>query len=271
MPAGFHQFRWPRVEGISVPKHSDKLDQVIGEDVPFWEFYILFNPLKNQSHPDLPQLSSSSIVPDIHKLFEIFSYCYQKEQEPSEVLLMEAMKFGSPLVEKLDVYSEPLSKHLRDCFNAAMQKLRIDEHIQEVVKESTDTPGEPARPVNTSASPENQDIKAQQADSIRSESSTSRRETRRFRPGAHGGKEICIIVSYHKAGNRNTKKLAMALTHKAHTRYPSRSYSYKTPFAWYENDRKGFNNHTYKMREKAKSEGWWDNIPADYHLKYTAR
>ena len=51
---------------------------------------------------------------------------------------MEAMKFGSPLVERLDVYSETLSKHLRDCFNSAMQKLRIDTHIQEVVQESTD-------------------------------------------------------------------------------------------------------------------------------------
>ena len=165
-----------------MPKHSDKLDQVIGEDVPFWEFYILFDPLKNQSHPDLPHLRTSSIVPDIHKLFGIFSYCYQNEQEPSEALLMEAMKFGGPLLEKLDVYSEPLSKYLRDCFNSAMQKLRIDEHIQEFVKESTDTPGEPARPVNTSASPENQGIKAQQVDSIRSEPSTSRKETLQFSP-----------------------------------------------------------------------------------------
>ncbi|MCH7804782.1 MAG: hypothetical protein IH937_11945 [Acidobacteria bacterium] len=63
---------------------------------------------------------------------------------------MGAMKFGSPLVERLDVYSEPLSEILRDCFSSAMQKLRIDEHIQELVKESTDTerkrrrPGRPA-------------------------------------------------------------------------------------------------------------------------------
>ena len=129
-----------------VPKHSDRLDQVIADDDPYWKFYILFDPQHYQSHPDLPPLSNSSIVPCIEKLFGIFSHCYETNQEPNEALLMEAMKFGSPLVEKLDVYSEPLSELLRDCFNSAMQKLRIEKHIQERVKESTDTEKEHRRP-----------------------------------------------------------------------------------------------------------------------------
>ncbi len=254
-----------------MPKHSDKLDQVISEDDPFWDFYILFNPHHYQSHPGLPPLSNSSIVPRIEELFEIFSYCYQNKEEPSETLLMGAMDFRSPLVERLDLYSKPLSELLRGCFNSAMQKLRIDEHIQELVKEPTEPRGH-VKPVSIPASGENQGEKAQEAESIRSEkSSTSRRETRQFSPRAHGGKELCIVVSYKKAGNRNTKKLAMDLTHSAGIRYLGGRYSYETPRDWHENNRKGFNNHTYKLREKAKQKGWWDNIPADYHLKYTAR
>lgn len=123
---------------------------------------------------------------------------------------------------------------------------------------------------DTSVLAENQSIKTEQADSIGPEkSSPSRRETRRFNPRNHGGKEVCIIVSYAKAGNRNPKKLAMGLTHKASIRYPGRRYSQKTPLAWCENDRKGFNKHTHRMRKKAKDNGWWENIPKDYHLKYT--
>ena len=185
---------------------------------------------------------------------------------------MGAMKFGSPLVEKMDVYSEALSKHLRDCFTSAMQKLRIDTHIQELVKESTDRPREPVKRGNASASPESDGIKAQQADSIRSEkASTGRRETRQFSPRTHGDKELCIVVSYKKAGNRNTKRLAMALTHRAGVRYPGGRYSYKTPLEWYENSRKGFSRHTHRLRTKAKEKGWWIDIPEDYHLKYTRR
>ena len=96
-------------------------------------------------------------------------------------------------------------------------------------------------------------------------------DRRKFNPRRCGGKELCIVVSYSKDGNRDVKKLAMALTHKAHIRYQGKRYSYEKPLDWYENSRKGFNRHTHRLRKKAEEKGWWKDIPEDYHLKYTRR
>ena len=218
-----------------MPVNEEELDQFLIQDENelFWEFWPLFVNLIRQQHPDLPQLKSNSISVDYSKLARIFYYCNEHNQEPSPTLLMDATKFNGRLVEKIDDYYDTLSKLLLDCFNTAMQRIRIDKHTEELVREFTDTSREPVTPGNTSASPENQGIKAQQADSILSEESfPSHDGAHKFNPRHYGNKELCIVVSYKKAGNRDVKKLAKALTHKAAIRYPGKRYSDKRPLDW---------------------------------------
>ena len=222
-----------------MPDNSDKLEQILIKDDLFWEFYSLFSNLCKRQHPDLPRLKTPSFNLDPFKLADIFYYCKENNEEPRAALLMEAVEFRSPVRAKIfEDLSDTFSQHLVDCFNSAMQRIRIDKHTQELFQESADTAREHKRPRKTTGA-------------------------RKFSPQRYGGKELCIVVSYKKAGNSKTKKLATALTHRAGIRYPGRRYSYETPLDWYENNHKGFNNHTYKLREKAKSEGWWDNIPKD--------
>ncbi len=149
-------------------------------------------------------------------------------------------------METLDDYCDIPTKDLLDCFNTAMQTIRIDKHTQELLQGSSDMAGERQRRRGTP-------------------------DAKKFNPRRYGGKELCIVVSYNKDGNRDVEKLARSLTHKAGVRYKGGRYSYKTPLDWYENDRKGFNRHTYRLREKATEKGWWVDIPKDYHLKYTER
>lgn len=88
----------------------------------------------------------------------------------------------------------------------------------------------------------------------------------KFDPRKFGGKELCIVVSYKKAGKRDQLKLAKILKNKAHIEYPG---AHKDPVSWQNGNPQGFNNHLYRLRKKAEDNSWWESIPADYYLKYT--
>ncbi len=79
-----------------------------------------------------------------------------------------------------------------------------------------------------------------------------------------GGKELCIVVSYFKAGKHDLKKLAGILTHKGKIEYKK----YNLALNWYQKNYKGFKNHLSKLRKKARDEEWWDKIPKEYHRSY---
>lgn len=81
----------------------------------------------------------------------------------------------------------------------------------------------------------------------------------------HGGTEMWLVVSYKKAGKRDLKKLASILKNKAHIRY---SHKWHDPVSWYKHSRRGFTEHVYKLRRRAKEMGLWDRIPEDYLQSY---
>ena len=58
----------------------------------------------------------------------------------------------------------------------------------------------------------------------------------------------------------------MALKNKAGISYPG--CKYRDPRIWYENSAATFRTHLWRKREKAKTEGWYESIPSDYHLTY---
>ncbi len=55
------------------------------------------------------------------------------------------------------------------------------------------------------------------------------------------------------------------LKNKAGVRY---THQHGDPATWYRNTRTGFTKHVSKLRTKARKNGWWDDIPADYYRKY---
>ncbi|MDA2927778.1 hypothetical protein MYX78_11220, partial [Acidobacteria bacterium AH-259-G07] len=87
----------------------------------------------------------------------------------------------------------------------------------------------------------------------------------KFNPQKYGGRELCIVVSYNKAGERKLAKLAKILTHKGKITYEN---EYENPITWYDDKPSGFKQHAHKLRKKAKEAEWWDSIPADYYHKY---
>ena len=87
-----------------------------------------------------------------------------------------------------------------------------------------------------------------------------------FNPNHYGGKELAIVVSYAKAGNKENARLAKILKNKAGIKYSRGNHS--EPFAWYRKNPEGFSNHLYKLRKKAKDNEWWDLIPTKYYLSY---
>lgn len=111
-----------------MPVSEEKLNQFLTQDEsePFWEFWLLFTSLIRQQHQDLPQLKSHSITVDFSKLAPIYYYCNKHDEEPSAALL----------VETLDGYCDIPTKDLLDCFNTAMQKIRIDQYTEEFLQES---------------------------------------------------------------------------------------------------------------------------------------
>lgn len=113
-----------------MPVNEEELNQFLTRDESefFWEFWLLFTKLIRQQHEDSPQLKSHSITVDFSKLAPIFYYCNKHDEEPSAALL----------VETLDDYCDIPTKDLLDCFNTAMQKIRIDQHTEKLVGESAD-------------------------------------------------------------------------------------------------------------------------------------
>ena len=89
----------------------------------------------------------------------------------------------------------------------------------------------------------------------------------KFDPREHGGKELCIVVSYYKAKQRDPYQLAKLLAHKAGIKYERK---YLDPLDWILKKRKGFIQHTYKLRKKAKVQNWWNDISSTYYLKYAS-
>jgi len=113
-----------------VPVNEEELLLVLKQDERelFFEFWFLFTELIRQQHQDSPQLKSHSITVDFSKLAPIFYYCYRHDEEPRTALL----------VETLDDDCDIPTKDLLDCFNTAMQKIRIDQHTEKLVGESAD-------------------------------------------------------------------------------------------------------------------------------------
>ena len=87
-----------------------------------------------------------------------------------------------------------------------------------------------------------------------------------FYPQKYGGTELCIAVSYHKAGFRDLRRLALGMKNVAHIKYPGQTYL--DPMSWYREDPKGFTQHLWKLREKAKRNNWYDSIPSEYYQIY---
>ena len=87
-----------------------------------------------------------------------------------------------------------------------------------------------------------------------------------FNPKEYGGKELCIAVSYYKDGFRDLRRLALAMKNSAHIGCPHATYS--DPLAWYEGNPKGFTQHLWKLRRKAKDNNWYDSIPSKYYQTY---
>ena len=94
-----------------------------------------------------------------------------------------------------------------------------------------------------------------------------------FHPSHYGGVELCIVVSYSKAGKTDLKKLAQILSHRASIKYQKnlgkRYENYLDAEQWYRKNYETFKNRCYFLRKKAKKRGWWDGISPDYHLKYS--
>jgi len=87
-----------------------------------------------------------------------------------------------------------------------------------------------------------------------------------FHPQKCGGTELCIAVSYHKDGFRDLRRLALGMKNVAHIKYPGQTYL--DPISWYREDPKGFTQHLWKLREKAKRNNWYDSIPSEYYQIY---
>ena len=79
-----------------------------------------------------------------------------------------------------------------------------------------------------------------------------------------GGKELCIVVSYHKDGRHCLKTLAQILTHKARIEYKN----YLDAETWRQLNYKSFKQHLSHLRQKAADNGWWNKIPRDYWQRY---
>ena len=118
--------------------NRDKLDLRLIEETIFWEFWELFSKFCNRRRSDLPQYKTPAFKLDPFKLAEIFYDC---NDDPSPALLMDAVEFRSPLMEKVfEDYYETLSHHLLDGFKAARQQLRIDQHTETLVQGSPSNP-----------------------------------------------------------------------------------------------------------------------------------
>jgi len=129
-----------------VPVNEEELDQFLTQDEnePFWEFWLLFTNLIRQQHEDSPQLKSHSITVDFSKLAPIFYYCNKHDEEPSAALL----------VETLDDYCDIPTKDLLDCFNTAMQKIKIDQYTEKLVQESASSSIPDTKSITQFPSPE---------------------------------------------------------------------------------------------------------------------
>jgi hypothetical protein len=90
----------------------------------------------------------------------------------------------------------------------------------------------------------------------------------KFNPNQYGGKEVCIVVSYHKDGQSDMARLSRILANKADIKY--KRGEYRDPKLWCQKDLKGFTNHVYRLRKKAGDKGWTDAIPQYYWRSYNS-
>ena len=129
-----------------MPVNEENLDQFLTQDESelFWEFWLLFTNLIRQQHQDLPQLKSHSITVDFSKLAPIYYYCNKHDEEPRTALL----------VETLDDDCDIPTKDLLDCFNTAMQKIRIDQYTEKLVQGSPSPSTSDAKTITQFPSPE---------------------------------------------------------------------------------------------------------------------
>ncbi len=86
-------------------------------------------------------------------------------------------------------------------------------------------------------------------------------DPRRF--GGKKGKEISLVVSYKKLGQRDLGVLAKILK-RADIRYPK----YGDPVSRLRKSPKGFRDRTCRLRKEAKDNGWYKVIPAGYCISY---
>ncbi len=174
-------------------------------------------------------------------LEKIFRLCYGNGLPPDPELIKVLLQALEINVVHL---SEKLKRHILDSFKAAVLDVRAS-HKSDVWKGPIE-----AGPSEAKTSP-NLDIK-------------SGDQEKKFTPQKYGGKELCIVVSYSKAGKHNLKELAKILTHKAKIEYKE----YGLALNWHKKNYASFKNHVSKLRKKARDEGWWDKIPKEYHRSY---
>ena len=82
--------------------------------------------------------------------------------------------------------------------------------------------------------------------------------------------EICLAVSWFKSEDKTggNRKLASIMTNKTNINYNRPTCDYRTPKAWFEHNPNGFKQHLQRLRDKASSHGFDDNIPPDYWKLY---
>jgi len=235
------------------------------EDDPLYESFFkafeshLFNPLHNRDKDAFAFLlvNPQDIRLNHGELQAMFRHCYETEfpSDPELIrVLLKALdiKPGSrPPSPSADPYGqilhtvslEQIEQHILDSFKAAILEVRASHQ------------GEPrTRPIKVEPTEEDRTLDLDKKS----------KGGEKFTPTKYGGKELCIVVSYSKAGKNDLKELAKMLTHKAKIEYKR----YDLALEWYQSDYTGFKNHLYRLRKRARDKGWWENIPPEYHLSY---
>ena len=87
-----------------------------------------------------------------------------------------------------------------------------------------------------------------------------------FDPKRYGGREVCIVVSYGKARERNMRTLSRMLADKAHIKYERTRH--RDAKSWFRENPAGFRDHVHQLRKRAKKKKWFGAIPTKYWESY---